>query len=341
MPTFFRGTYETCRIRSARNLDTLRLADIEIPVPAPNELLVRVRASSLNYHNYLVATGVVPAAPGRIPMSDGVDEVIHVGTDVTEFSTGQRVMGTYFPDWLDGLPTAENTARMRGDQVNGFASEFVALPSTSFTKVPDNLSNEEAATLPCAGLTAWRALIVEGTIKPGDTVLIEGTGGVSIFALQFARLAGAIVIATSSSEAKLARLRSLGADHTINYLEVPDWGKRVRGLTGGKGVYHVVEVVGGDLSQVMEAVRVGGKIYMIGALSHQAAQFSPMAFILRNVRLIGLTVGSRRHQEEMVRAIQHNGLTPVVDRVFPLEEISRAFKYQEDRTHFGKICLSW
>jgi NADPH:quinone reductase-like Zn-dependent oxidoreductase len=322
-------------------LHTLHLADIEVPVPAPNELLIRVRASSLNYHDYLVTTGVVPVAPGRVPMSDGVGEVIQVGAEVADFSVGQRVMGTYFPEWLDGLPTAENTARMRGDHVSGFASEFVALPSTSFTKVPDGLSYEEAATLPCAGLAAWRALIVEGAIKPGDTVLIEGTGGVSIFALQFAKLAGATIIATSSSETKLARLTSLGADHVINYLETPNWGRRARDISGGKGVDHVVDVVGGDLSQVMDAVRVGGRIYMVGALSHRLAEFSPTALILGNVCLIGLTVGSRKHQEDMVQGIQHNALKPVVDRVFPFEEISSAFKYQEERTYLGKICLSW
>jgi NADPH:quinone reductase-like Zn-dependent oxidoreductase len=254
---------------------------------------------------------------------------------------GDRVMGTFFPDWLDGPPTGAKTARMRGDQVDGFASEYVALPAHAFTRVPAGLTDEEAATLPCAGLTAWRALMVEGSIKPGDTVLIEGSGGVSIFALQFAKMAGATVIAISSTEDKLARLRDLGASHVVNYAEVPEWGKRVRELSGGNGVDHVVEVVGGDLSQVMQARRVGGNIYMIGALSRKPVQFMAGAIINGNSSIVGLTVGSRQHQQDMVRAIEANALKPAVDRDFPFEDIQKAFRHQEARAHFGKICLSW
>jgi NADPH:quinone reductase-like Zn-dependent oxidoreductase len=181
-------------------IDGLRLTEVDPPKPAPHELVVKISASSLNFHDYLVAVGILPAAEGRVPMSDGVGEVVERGSEVTEFATGDRVMGTFFPDWLDGPPTAAKISRMRGDQVDGFASEYVALPANAFTKVPAGLTDEEAATLPCAGLTAWRALMVEGRIKPGDTVLIEGSGGVSIFALQFAKIAGATVIAISSTE---------------------------------------------------------------------------------------------------------------------------------------------
>jgi len=328
-------------LSSPATIDGLRLTEVAPATPAPHEVLVKISASSLNFHDYLVAVGILPAAAGRVPMSDGAGEVVEVGSEVTEFAAGDRVMGTFFPDWLDGPATAAKTTRMRGDQVDGFASEYVALPAQAFTKIPAGMTHEEAATLPCAGLTAWRALMVEGKVKPGDTVLIEGSGGVSIFALQFAKMAGANVIAISSREDKLARLRDLGANHVVNYVEVPEWGKRVRELSGGNGVDHVVEVVGGDLTQVMRARRVGGNVYMIGALSRKPVEFMAGAIINGNSSIIGLTVGSRQHQQDMVRAIEANGLKPAVDRIFPFEEIGQAFRYQEARAHFGKICLSW
>jgi len=321
--------------------DALKLVEVDPPEPAAHEVLVRIRASSLNFHDYLVATGVLEAEARRVPMSDGVGEVVEVGSGVTEFAVGDRVLGTFFPDWSDGRPTAANTARMRGDQVDGFASEYVALPVSNFTHVPESLSDQEAATLPCAGLTAWRALIVEGGIKPGDSVLVEGTGGVSIFALQLARAAGATVIAITSNAEKAARLGELGAAHVVNYVETPDWGKSVRDLTGGHGVDHVVEVVGGDLRQVMHARKVGGKIYMVGALSRMPVQFPAGTLINGNANIIGLTVGSRKHQTDMVRAIEATGLKPVIDSVFSFAEIARAFEHQKAKAHFGKICLTW
>jgi len=322
-------------------LSSLRLVEADPPRPAAHEILVRIRASSLNFHDYLVATGVLETEAGRVPMSDGAGDVIEVGSEVTEFRMGDRVVGTFFPDWADGPPTATNTARMRGDQVDGFASEYVALPARHFTRAPSDLSDQEAATLPCAGLTAWRALIVEGGIKPGDTVLVEGTGGVSIFALQLAKAAGARVIAITSNAEKAARLGALGASHVVNYLETPDWGKSVRDLTGGLGVDHVVEVVGGDLRQIMQARKVGGKIYMVGALSRMPIQFPAGNLINGNAGIIGLTVGSHRHQTDMIRAIEATGLKPVIDSIFPFEEIGRAFELQKGKGHFGKICLSW
>lgn len=328
-------------LSSPSTIAGLKLVNVDPPKPAANEVLVRVRASSLNFHDYLVATGVLPADAGRIPMSDGVGEVVEVGSGVSDLAKGDRVMGTFFPDWLDGPPSAAKTKNMRGDQVDGFASEYVTLPAISFTKAPAGLSDEEAATLPCAGLTAWRALVVEGGIKPGDTVLVEGTGGVSIFALQFAKMVGARVIAISSSTEKISRLKALGAEHVINYIDEPEWGKHVRDITNGMGVDHVVEVVGGDLTQVMQARRVGGKIYMIGALSRKPIQFLPGMVINGNAHIIGLTVGSRKHQQDMVRAVEDNGLKPVIDRTFALDDIQEAFKHQEAKAHFGKICLAW
>jgi NADPH:quinone reductase-like Zn-dependent oxidoreductase len=321
------------------SLETLQLTERDPPRPGPGDLLVRVRASSLNFHDFLVVKGVLPTSPGRVPLSDGVGEVIEAGPGTSTFHTGDRVLGTFFPDWTDGPPTEATTARMRGDHVDGFASEYVVLRESDCTSVPAHLTDLEAATLPCAALTAWRALIVEGNVRPGDFVLVEGTGGVSIFALQFAKLAGAKVITTTSSETKAARLKALGADHVLNYLSLPKWHRAVRECTGGVGVDHVVEVVGGDLAQALQACRVGGRLCLVGALSRQPIQFAALLAIRGNVRISGVTVGSRQHQQDMIRAIEAGGLKPVVDRVFPLAELREAFLHQEARAHFGKIGI--
>jgi NADPH:quinone reductase-like Zn-dependent oxidoreductase len=322
------------------SIDGLALVDLPQPEPGPGEVMVRVRASSLNFHDYLVVTGVMAPEAGRVPLSDGAGEVVSVGSAVTTLVPGDRVIGTYFTDWLDGSPTAGAIRRMRGEQVDGFASEFVVKRESDLVKVPQGLSHEEAATLPCAGLTAWRALMVEGRLKPGDTVLVQGTGGVSIFALQFARMAGAEVIALTSSDAKREKLEALGARHVLNYREEPEWGSRVKALTGGRGVDHVVEVVGGDLTQTLRACRVGGQVLMVGALSRKPIQFPAGLVITGNIHVTGLTVGSRAHLEQMMRAIARNELRPVIDRVFPLAEIKDAFRHQEAKAHFGKICIA-
>ena len=326
-------------IGAPASLDSLRCVDREPPRPGPGEVLVRIRASSLNFHDYLVATGVLPAAEGRVLLSDGAGEVVELGEGASEFKVGDRVIGTYFPDWIDGPPTGCRTARMRGDHVDGFACTYVALPETDFTLAPKGLSLEEAATLPCAGLTAWRALVVEGAIKPGDRVLVQGSGGVSSFAIQFAKLAGATVIATTSSEAKADRLRALGADHVVDYLALPKWSSRVRDLSDG-GVEHVVEVAGGDLSQSLQAMRTGGFLYMVGALSRQPVQFPSLLAIKGNVRIVALTVGSRRHQQDMVRAVESSKLIPAMNRVFPLAELRAAFDCLTSRNHIGKIGIA-
>jgi NADPH:quinone reductase-like Zn-dependent oxidoreductase len=321
-------------------LETLQWTEREPPRPAAGEMLVRMHASSLNFHDYLVVKGVLPTAAGRVPLSDGVGEVVETGPDVSAFATGDRVLGTFFADWTDGPPTEAATARMRGDHVDGFASEYVLLRESDCTSVPYNLTDIEAAALPCAGLTAWRALIVEGRIKAGDAVLVEGTGGVSIFALQFAKLSGARVVATTSSDAKAERLRTLGADHVINYAETPKWHKAVREWTGGIGVDHVVEVVGGELAQALQACRVGGHLCLVGALSRQPIQFPALAALRGNVRISGVTVGSRRHQQDMIRAIEAGGMKPVIDRTFPLTGLREAFLRQESHAHIGKIGIS-
>lgn len=326
-------------IGAPARLNTLRWVERELPRPDKGEVLVRIRASSLNFHDYLVASGVLPAAEGRVLLSDGAGEVIELGDGASEFKVGDRVIGTYFPHWLDGPPTFHHTSRMRGDHVDGFAGAYVALPESDFTSAPKGLSFEEAATLPCAGLTAWRALVVEGGIKPGDWVLVQGSGGVSSFAIQFAKLAGATVIVTTSSEAKADRLRALGADHVVDYVELPRWGDRVRDLSNG-GVEHVVDVVGGDLSQSLQAMRTGGSLYMVGALSRQPIQFPSLMAIKGNVRVVALTVGSRSHQQAMVRAVESGGLTPIIDSIFPLADLRGAFERLTARGHIGKIGIA-
>jgi NADPH:quinone reductase-like Zn-dependent oxidoreductase len=328
-------------LSSPATIDSLQIVDRDVPKAAAGEVVMRVRASSLNFHDYLVVTGILKAEAGRIPLSDGVGEIVELGAGVDRFAKGDRVMGTYYAKWIDGPATPEKVALARGDQIDGFAAEYVAVEASSLTRVPAALSNVEAATLPCAALTAWRALFVEASVKPGDTVLIEGTGGVSIFALQFARMVGATVIGLSSTPEKLHRLTELGAAHVVSYVETPEWGTTVRDLTGGRGVDLAIEVVGGDLTQTMVAQKLGGKTSLIGALSRKPINYASMLAIVGNRSVSGLTVASRADQEDMVRAIEANGLKPVVDRVFGLEEIKQAFRYQETKSYFGKIALEW
>lgn len=308
--------------------------------PGPGEITVRLHASSLNFHDLLVVSG--PSAPTerRIPMSDGAGEVIEIGAGVTEFAVGDHVVSTFFPDWLDGGPQHAGFGRTPGDGIDGYAREQATMPATAFTHAPSGYSHAEAATLTTAGLTAWRALVENGGLKSGDTVLVQGTGGVSIFALQLAKLAGANVIATSSSDDKLARLKTLGADAVINYREDPEWGAAVQRITDGRGVDHVIDVGGpSTLAQSLTASRVGGHVALIGVLSGKAGQLPIGLALYRQVRMMGILVGSRRHQQNFVRAIEATGLKPIIDRHFALEDLVAAFEYQAGGQHFGKIVL--
>jgi len=308
--------------------------------PQCGDIQVRLRGSSLNYHDYAVVSGMWGPTEPRIPMADGAGEVVAVGPGVTEFKPGDLVVSTFFPTWLDGEPEVDGFATTPGDGVDGFAREVVTAPARGFTHAPKGWSAVESATLTTAGLTAWRALHEEGRVKAGDTVLVQGTGGVSIFALQFAKQAGATVIATSSSERKLEKLKALGADHLINYRVTPEWGEKVRDFTDGRGVDHVIEVGGpATLAQSMIAARVHGHISVIGILTGLAGDFPLVNALLRQQQLKAVLVGSRRQQIDMIRAIDASGLKPVIDRVFPLEEIVAAFRHQESNKHFGKICL--
>lgn len=324
--------------------DKVVVGDCAAPPPGPGEITVRLHASSLNYHDFAVVSGMWgPVAP-RIPMADGAGEVVAVGEGVTAFAVGDAVVSTFFPHWLDGEPNdasdVEGFARVPGDGIDGYAREVVTASVNAFTQAPRGWSHAEAATLTTAGLTAWRALVENGRLKAGDTVLVQGTGGVSIFALQFARLFGATVIATSSSAAKLERLKALGAAQVINYREVPDWGAQVRALTGGRGVDHVIEVGGpATLEQSMIAARVGGHVALIGILTGLGGALSILPALVKQLRLQAVLVGNRRQQQDMIRALDASDLRPVIDRHFALEDIADAFRYQESNRHFGKIVL--
>ena len=333
-------TIRTLYIAPGGGFDSVTLETTPAVGPGPGEITVRLRASSLNYHDLGVVSGAMGPTARRIPMSDGAGEVTAVGEGVREFAVGDHVVSTFFPDWLDGEPQAEGFARTPGDGIDGYAREQVTAPATWFTRAPRGWSHAEAATLTTAGLTAWRALFEDDGLRPGETVLVQGSGGVSVFALQFAKLAGARVIATSSSDEKLERLRALGADALINYRSEPEWGLRVRELTDGRGVDHVVEVGGPDtLAQSMLATRAGGHIALIGVLTGIDSRL-PLGLALgRQLRLQALIVGSRRQQQDMIRALEASDLRPVIDRHFPLEDLVAAFQHQASGGHFGKIVL--
>lgn len=331
---------KTVFLEAGGGFDKVSVGTTEARAPQAGEITVRVRASSLNYHDLGVVSGVMAPAERRIPMSDAAGEVIAVGAGVEEFALGDSVVSTFFPDWHDGDPTVAGFGRVPGDGIDGYAREEVTMPATAFTLAPRGYSHAEAATLTTAGLTAWRALFENGQLKPGQTVLVQGSGGVSIFALQLAKLAGASVIATSSSTEKMARLKELGADEVINYREDPKWGNTVRRLTGDRGVDHVIEVGGpATLAQSITACAVGGHIAVIGVLSGIVSELPLAHALARQVRMQALIVGSRRHQQNFVRAIESSGLRPIIDRHFPLDELVPAFQYQASGKHFGKIVL--
>lgn len=324
------------------SLDTLVLFDLpEARAPGRGEISVALKASSLNFHDFAVVSGMIRTPEGRIPMSDGAGVVTAIGEGIAEFAVGDAVVSTFFPDWLEGPPQGSAFTGVPGDGIDGYARESVTMPATAFTRAPKGWSHAEAATLTCAGLTAWRALFADTHTKPGDTVLVQGTGGVSIFALQFAKAAGARVIATSSSGEKLERVRELGADETINYKEIEAWGPKALELTGGRGVDAVVEIGGaGSLDQSMLATRVGGHVAMIGVLTGMSAPVNTALLFSRNLTVRGLTVGSRAMQRDMIAAVEANGIRPVISDTFALADLADAFRHQIAGKHFGKIAVA-
>ena len=326
----------------AFGIDQLALEDLPQPEPKAGEVLVKVHAVSLNYRDLLMVRGhynprmTLP----RIPCSDGAGEVVAVGEGVTSVKPGDRVAGIFMQRWLDGPPSAETTPGALGGDIDGMLAEYVVLPQTGVVPFPQHLSYVEAATLPCAGVTAWNALTNLAPVKAGDVVVIQGTGGVSIFALQFARLMGATVLGTSSSDEKLARAKKLGLDAGVNYRQTPKWGKWVLSETGNRGADLVVEVGGaGTLGESLSAVRIGGTVAQIGILS-QGDQPLPIPLMLhRQIRLQGIFVGSRAHFEAMNRAVAASRLVPVVDATFAFGEAREALSKMENGSHFGKIAI--
>jgi NADPH:quinone reductase-like Zn-dependent oxidoreductase len=321
-------------------IDALVKVELPTPKPGPRQVLVKVAACSLNFRDLAIAVGSyrMPVKPNVIPLSDGAGEVVEVGPGVTRVKAGDRVAGCFFQRWIAGPMLPDTHLSSLGGSIDGMLAEFVVLEEHGVVKLPAHFTLEEGATLPCAGVTAWHALAEHARIVAGESVLVQGTGGVSIFALQLARLMGAQVIATSSSEAKLARAKSLGAAHGINYKSNPDWDKAVVELTGG-GVDHVVEVGGpGTLAQSLRAIRIGGKVTMIGVLSG-AAEINPMAIFSRRANVQGISVGSLAMFEAMNRAIVVAALRPVIDKVFVFDEAPAAYRHLQSAQHFGKVVI--
>lgn len=323
-------------------IDALSLVDVDPPALKAGEVLVRLRATSINYRDMMMVEGgynprmTLP----RVPFSDGAGEVIEVGEGVTKWRPGDRVCPTFFQSWIDGpINYAKSKTNLGGD-LDGCLREFGIFHEDGLVRIPEHLSFEEAATLPCAAVTVWNALMISGGLMSGETVLLQGTGGVSIFALQFAKLVGARVLITSSSDEKLERARSLGADETLNYSKREDWDTWALGLTNKQGVDHVVEVGGaGTLQRSMRAARMGGHIAVIGVVAGKG-EYSHTPIFMKALRLIGVFVGSREMFEEMNRAIEESRMRPVIDRTFAFEEARDALKFMKEDSHFGKIVIT-
>ena len=329
------------RFPRANGIDTLECQDAPKPVPGRGQILVRMHAASLNYRDLNVALG--RAARGTlpenlVPLSDGAGQVEAIGPDVTRAAVGDRVAGLFMQSWLGGEIEQYHIDSSRGGAIDGVLAEYAIFDQDGVIPIPAHLSFEEAATLPCAGVTAWNALYAGRPLKTGETVLVLGTGGVSMFALQFARAAGARVIATSSSDAKLAKAKALGANDGVNYQHHPEWHEQVLILTGGRGVDHVVEVGGaGTLSRSVEAARIGGQVHLIGVLT--GGEINPTPVLRRNIVLRGIYVGSRQMFAAMNAAITLHGLRPAIDRVFPFEQAREAYHYMKSQHHVGKVAI--
>jgi NADPH:quinone reductase-like Zn-dependent oxidoreductase len=328
-------------------LDALLPVNVDEPKCGDLDVIVSMKAWSLNYrdlampHGGYIANDKVKTAPPLVPLSDGAGEVVSVGKAVTKWKVGDRVAACFFQDWIDGELTRPQISTALGGAIDGVLAERVAIPEHGLVKLPTAFSYEQAATLPCASVTAWQSLTCAQT-KPGQTVLLLGTGGVSIFALQLAKSFGAKVIITSSSDEKLERAKSIGADETINYKAHPDWDQEVLRLTDGEGVDHVLEVGGaGTLAKSMKSSRVSGTLSLIGILSSAAADAnpSPLPALFNRLTIRGIYVGSRKMFEDMNRAIEVNKIVPVIDRSFSFEDSIDAYRYLQSAKHFGKVTI--
>ncbi len=331
-------------IQNGWGLENLAVVERDVPPVGPDEVRVKVAFASLNYRDLLMVQGMYNAKQKLplVPCSDGAGVVDAVGASVTRFKVGDRVMGTFAQGWISGEITREKVATSTlGGPLDGMLTEFRVFHQEGLVSVADHLTLEQAATLPCAGVTAWRAITDHGGTLPGQWVLVQGSGGVSVFALQFAKLLGARVIATTSSDEKAAKLRALGADVVINYKQTPDWFKPAREATGGRGVDVIVEVGGaGTMEQSLRTVKMGGRVCVIGVLAGPAGTISLIPVLMQDVRLQGVIVGSREHFVQMNQAITASKLQPVVDaKVFAMAQVSEAFAYMASGSHFGKIVV--
>ncbi|MDI4648915.1 zinc-dependent alcohol dehydrogenase family protein [Cohnella hashimotonis] len=331
-------------VKGGFGLDHVVQVDRPIPEPGPGQALVRLKALSLNSRDIGVIEGFYnpERTEGLIPVSDGVGEIVALGEGAARFKLGDRVCGIFTQSWIDGEPTPANWTSTLGSPLDGLLAEYAVLPEEGLVRVPDHLSDAEAATLPCAAVTAWHAIVEEGQVRAGDTVVVQGTGGVSMFALQFAKLHGARVIVTSGSSEKLERALAMGADHGIHYTEKADWENAVLAYTQGRGADHIVDVGGAaTLNRSIAALRVGGRISIVGLLSGAAVEdFAIVPAILKKARLQAINVGSRAMFESMNRAIGLNGLRPAIDSVFPFAEAVDALRRLKTGSNFGKICIT-
>ncbi|HDH7847031.1 TPA: NAD(P)-dependent alcohol dehydrogenase [Raoultella ornithinolytica] len=330
------------RLDDFTSIDDLHMREEDVPRPQQGEVLVRVHAVSLNFRDIAMLRDQYPAPhlKGLVPGSDGAGEVMAIGPDVDEFNVGDRVMGTFHPRWYAGQMPSNLLEYNYGSAIDGWLSEYKVVSQESLVGVSDSLSYEEASTLPCAALTAWSALSGNTLIRSGNTVLVQGTGGVSLFALLLAKAVGAYVIATTSSEEKAHRLRALGADEVVNYKNEPQWGERVRALTNGQGVDRVVEVGGpGTIAQSLKAVRPGGEIALIGFVSPEGVGIDFFELFMSGATLRHIAVGSRQALQEVVRSIEMAGIKPVIDRVFDFEDAKAAFVHLSNGSHFGKVVI--
>ena len=331
------------QIENDWGMENLRLATRPEPRPGAGEVLIRIKASSINYRDLLVPSRGYGSFTGKlplIPLSDGVGEVNEIGAGVTRVKIGDRVLPCFQQGWIAGAPSLERLTRTLGGPVDGTMTELMCVHQDGLVKAPAYLTDLEAATLPCAALTAWSALVTCESLGPGSKVLVQGTGGVALFAIRIAKLLGAHVTVISSSDDKIARARALGADAAVNYLKTPEWAKATREITGGSGYDHIVEL-GGEktLPQSLRCIRPGGTLSMIGVLSGGAMTAQLGLVVTRHVRLQGITVGHRDGFEAMVRAFEQHKVKPVIDRVFAFEELKEAMAYLKSGAHFGKVCI--
>lgn len=331
------------QVENAWSMENVRISIRPDPQSRANQVLVRMKASAINYRDLLVPLRGYGSRMKPLPLimlSDGLGIVESVGEGVRHLKIGDRVCPLFFQSWISGEPNKMRLSLSLGCELDGTMAEFMVLPEEGVALAPGHLDDMEAASLPSAAVTAWRALVTEGCVSPGDKVLVQGTGGVSLFALQFAKMLGAFVIVTSSSDEKLARVCTMGADETINYRKVPEWGKRAREIAGSDGVDHIIEVGGQDtLPQSLRAVRAGGTISMIGVLSGGVMDVPLGPIVTRHVRLQGITVGNRDDFVKMTIAIAQHKLHPVIDRVFAFEDLHVSLDYLSSGKHFGKICI--